>query len=116
MVTARISVDRDKRECSLTVKGHAGQADAGRDVVCAAVSILAFTTAQALKVMDEDGVFSGHPTLDLENGDAVISCRADDDTTFMNVLQTFFTIAMGYRLLAHNYPQYVETIIDGEDI
>ena len=116
MVTAKVSVDRDKRECSLTVEGHAGQADVGQDVVCAAVSILAFTTAQVLKIMDESGEFANHPTLDLENGDATISCCADDDTTFMNVLQTFFTIAMGYRLLAHNYPQYVEIIIDGEGI
>ena len=116
MVTAKISVDREKRECSLTVKGHARQAEAGQDVVCSAVSILAFTTAQVLKIMDESGEFTNHPTLELENGDATVSCCADDDTTFMNVLQTYFTIAMGYRLLAYNYPQYVEIIVDGEDI
>ena len=116
MISAKVSVDRDKRECSLTVKGHAGQADIGQDVVCASASILAFTAAQVLKTMYEGGEFMDHPTLDLDNGDATVSCCVDDDTTFMQVLQTFFTIAMGYRLLAHNYPQYVELTYDGEDI
>ena len=108
MITVNVSIDRDERECSLTVKGHAGQANVGQDIVCASASILAFTAAQVLKIMDESGEFAHHPTLDLENGDATVSCYADDDLTFMNVLQTFFTIAMGYKLLAHNYPQFVD--------
>ena len=116
MITVNVSIDRDKRECSLTVKGHAGQADIGKDIICASASILAFTAAQVLKIMDEEGgEFSQHPTLDLQNGDTAVSCCADDDTTFLQVAQTFFTIAMGYKLLAHNYPQYVEvTYSDGE--
>ncbi len=108
MITVNVSIDKDKRECSLMVKGHAGQADIGKDIICASASILAFTAAQVLKIMDEGGEFSQHPTLNLENGDATVSCCADDDTTFLQVTQTFFTIAMGYKLLAHNYPQYVE--------
>lgn len=116
MISVKVSIDRDKKACTLSVSGHAGQADRGQDVVCAAASILTYTVAQVLKTMDEGGEFMYHPILDLGDGYATVSCQADDDTTFMQVLQTFFTIAMGYRLLAHNYPQYVELNYDGEDI
>ena len=116
MITVNVSINRDKRECSLLVKGHAGQANIGQDIVCASASILAYTVAQVIKIMDESGELADHPTLDLDSGDATVSCRAKDDAIFMDILQTFYTIAIGYRLLAHNYPQFVDISIDGEDI
>ena len=116
MITVNVTIDRDKRECSLTVKGHAGQADIGKDIICASASILAFTAAQIVDAMRLNEELADQPTLDLGSGDTTISCRAKDDAIFMDLLQTFYTVAVGYKLLVHNHPQFVELTIDGEDI
>ena len=63
----RIRVTRKAGEIvSLVCQGHAGYAEEGRDIVCAAVSVLAFTCANALesvagvqpKVEEKDGFLS----------------------------------------------------------
>ena len=115
MITANISIDIDKRECSLLVKGHAGQAEIGNDIVCASASILTYTLAQIVLFADEDGELAETPTVDLKSGDATISFRSKNDEIFANMLPTIFTISVGYRLLAQEHPQYVKLIIDGRD-
>ena len=112
MIKVKYAYDRDKRECSLLVKGHAGQAEVGKDIVCASATILAYTIAQVVKAMDHHGDLVEPPTLDLEDGDATIVCRAEDDYLFSEMMQSFFVIWTGYQLLAHNYPQYVQLITD----
>ena len=113
MIKVKFTYGRDKRECSLTVEGHAGQAEIGKDLVCASASILAYTIAQIIKSMEHHGDLAEPPILDLEDGDATIVCRAKDDYLFSEIMQDFFVIRTGYALLAHNYPQFVE-FIDGE--
>lgn len=112
MIKVKYTYDRDKRECSLLVKGHAGYAEVGKDLVCASATILACTIAQVIKSMDRHGDLVESPTLDLERGDATIVCRANDDYIFSEMMQDFFVIWTGYQLLAHNYPQYVQLITD----
>jgi uncharacterized protein YsxB (DUF464 family) len=114
MIKVKYAYDKDKRECSLLVKGHAGQADIGQDIVCASASILAYTIAQVIKSMEHHGDLAEPPIIELESGDATIVCRAKDDYLFSEMMQDFFVIRTGYALLAHNYPQYVEIITDGE--
>ena len=108
MIKVKFSYDRDKRECSLTVNGHAGQAMIGEDIVCASASILAYTIAQVIKGMEHHGDLSEAPTIKLESGDATIVCRAKDDYLFSEMMQDFFVIRTGYTLLKHNYPLYVD--------
>ena len=115
MIKVTYAYDRDKRECSLTIKGHAGQAEIGQDIVCASATILAYTIAQTVKLMDEKGELAEPPILDLESGDATIVCRAKDDDLYAQMAQSFLTIKIGYLLLQHNYPQFVEIIDDKDD-
>ena len=112
MIKVKFAYDKDKRECSLLLKGHAGQAEVGKDIICSSASILAYTIAQVIKAMDHHGDLVEHPTLELENGNATIVCRAKDDYLFSEMMQNFFVIRTGYALLAHNYPQYVQLITD----
>ena len=112
MIKVKFAYDKDRQECSLLVKGHAGQADKGYDIVCASASILAYTIAQVIKSMDHHGDLVDSPTLDLNDGDATIVCRAEDDFIFSEMMQDFFVIRTGYAILAHNYPQYVQLITD----
>lgn len=111
MITATLLVDADKRECSLTVKGHAGQAPTGQDIVCSAASILAYTLAHCIKNMWELGSLEEHSIV-LDGGDASIECKCEDDEIFAEVFQTYSVIKVGFSLLARNYPQYVELITD----
>lgn len=114
MIRVEIKYRTDKREASLLVRGHAGQADVGQDIVCASASILAYTAAQIVEAMHHHGDFASPPTILLDSGNATILCKAKDDDIYAEVLHTFFVIQTGYRLLAHNYPQYVEIITDAE--
>ena len=108
MIKVKTTYDRDKRECSLCLKGHAEQAEIGKDIICSSATILAYTIAQVIKAMEHHGDLVEPPTIALESGDATIVCRAKDDYIFSEMMQSFFVIRTGYALLAHNYPQYVE--------
>lgn len=112
MIKITYSSGRDRRECSLWVKGHAGYAEVGKDIVCASASILAYTVAQEIKDMEARGQLAEPAFVEIENGDMAISCRAVDDDTYGEMLHTFYIANVGYRLLAHNYPDHVEFITD----
>ena len=48
MISVTISRDREKKIRLLSLSGHSGYADAGKDVVCAAVSAIAQTALMGL--------------------------------------------------------------------
>lgn len=59
------------RENGLTIDGHAGYAEKGKDIVCAAVSALAQGLVHSLSVLTDDEtsveVEDGHIKLEYEN-------------------------------------------------
>lgn len=70
MINVKIYKDKDKTISKFQISGHAGYAEKGFDIVCAAVSILAHTTLISLNkvckideddldyfIDDKDGVF-----------------------------------------------------------
>lgn len=104
-----LKVTFEKKEHKLTLKleGHAGQADIGKDIVCSACSILAYTLAQYVNEAERQGDLVSTPEVRLESGDAVISCEPSDEV--WQIMLAFYSFAeVGYHLLAQNYPQYVE--------
>lgn len=58
-------------ENSLTIEGHAGYAEKGKDIVCAAVSVLAQGLIHSLCALTEDEISvkveDGHIKLEFEN-------------------------------------------------
>lgn len=102
----------DKDTIIFTCEGHAGQAERGQDIVCASASILAYTLAQNIHFMRDKGKFKGNPRVILKDGNAYISCKPKK-VSMSEVLHTFFIVQVGYSLLAHNYPQYVELTMFG---
>lgn len=111
MITVHIKIDKDKRECSLSVKGHAGYADKGKDIVCSAASILAHTTAHCVEDMEHAGDLAEAPTIDMSEGECDIVLQTKPNAFEVSV-RFFYTINKGYALLAKCYPQYVEYIVD----
>lgn len=89
---------------SLRVKGHAGYAEHGQDIVCASASILAYTLASIVESFDDDGV---KPIIDLTSGDTTIACVCKDREDYVKVANAYHYTQIGYALLAQNYPQYV---------
>ncbi len=89
------------------IDGHAGQDDSGHDIVCSAASILAYTLAQTMRYVEDQEGLALNPIIQLNEGNAIILVRPKEEYEG-EVAQTFFTIEVGFSLLAQNYPQYVE--------
>ena len=106
MITASFHNNAELWEVSLTVKGHAGQAEVGKDIVCASASILAYTLAQIVHSLEHR--LEGEPIISLASGDTTISCRCKNYRTYVKVLNAFNFTQVGFTLLAQNYPQFVE--------
>ena len=51
MITAVFTKDQEGCISSFSISGHAGFADAGQDIVCAAVSALSFNTINAIETL-----------------------------------------------------------------
>lgn len=81
-----ISVIYSPAEGSLRLSGHAMQASRGRDIVCAAASILAYT---------------------LEAGGADSRETPEGALLITGQRPAVSLIAGGYKLLAENYPQNI---------
>ena len=113
MVRAEFFTNKESGSITLKLSGHAGQAEHGKDIVCAASSILAYTVAQALQFQYEDGCLKKKPHLKLEPGDTIIVAKPTPER-YEEALHTFFVAQVGYSLLARNYPQYVELSSFGE--
>lgn len=107
MITVNLTQDDEKKTLSLRLEGHAGQAEVGQDIVCASATILAYTVAQIVKVMEDHKELTRKPTIKLKKGDIEITCRCKTDISYAEALHTYFVAQVGYSLLAHNYPQYV---------
>jgi uncharacterized protein YsxB (DUF464 family) len=106
MVQAEFFTNKEAGSITMKLSGHAGQAKKGEDIVCAAASILAYTVAQALQFMYEQGDMRKKPHIKLAEGDTVIVAKPKPEV-YAEALHIFFVAQVGYHLLAHNYPKYV---------
>ena len=113
MVNAEFFTNKESGSITMKLSGHAQQDERGKDIVCAAASILAYTVAQALQFMYEQGELQKKPHIRLAEGDTIIVAKPKPET-YAEALHTFFVAQVGYHLLAHNYPQYVSLSSFGE--
>lgn len=111
MITAEFR--NDGKKITLRVKGHAEAAKEGEDIICASASMLAYTAAQTLQFLWAEGGLKRKPITEIEKGNARIVAIPNKDT-YAEALHTFFVVQVGFHLLAHNYPQYVEIVSFGE--
>ena len=107
MVKVRFDKSEDGKSLILTVKGHADQAEIGHDIVCASVSILTYTIAKVVEDLQNGGKLKKRPTIRLESGDAVVTCKPNK-AYFSEAFHAFSVVQTGYSLLHHSYPQFVD--------
>ena len=97
----RIVYRRD--EHSVRIRGHAGSGESGHDLVCAAVSILAYTLAAFVLKMEESGSAT-HSTAALRSGEAEIACTPTQEKSG-EITRVMDAVCEGFAILAEEFPE-----------
>ena len=100
----KVNIEKENGKYLLEMKGHCGYDIEGRDIVCAAASILCVTLCSLLE--DKQGMLEESPRIIVENGLSEIAFIPKE--RYADELAAVFeTVEKGLRLLADNYPDYV---------
>ena len=83
---------------TITVKGHAGYAPHGQDIVCASISALVQVFVASVEQLSSDTL-----KCEIGRGNAVISYKNLSEKS-RTLLDSFF---VGVKLIADSYPQHV---------
>ena len=113
MIKVQFITDKPGGSIILKLKGHAGFAEEGKDIVCAGATILAYTVAQTALFMYEDKALKKKPKIRLKPGDAEV-VMTPKKASYTEALHTYYVAQVGYRLLAKDYPEYVKLTTFGE--
>lgn len=101
-----VDIDNSFGSYKATIEGHAGYDDCGVDIVCSAVSILAYTLAETANRMHIEGKMCDPPAIVMDVGMSSITCFPDNRyTEEMDYAFRFFLT--GIELLAQSYPENV---------
>lgn len=86
----------------LSVTGHAGYAEIGKDIVCSAISVLSYSLLKYLhEAENENRVGILEETI--EEGNVTVVIEINDPT----VMEGIKAVTGGYELLSDNYPDYI---------
>lgn len=99
-----ITYKADAERHRMTIRGHAGYAEAGSDIVCAGVSSITCMLADFLWEKWH-GARRDEAQILLDDGDVTFDIPRDGTTD-----QAFEMALGGYDLIKNNYPQYVEIL------
>ena len=97
---------------SLSIRGHAGAAPAGEDLVCSAVSALAVTAAANANALKARGLTRQTLTR-LEPGLAQVICIPTVQGRGQ-VRQVMDAVCLGFAMLAAAFPEYVRYVNQAE--
>lgn len=104
-----ITVKKTENRYILHVEGHAGYAEYGKDIVCAAVSILTYTWINELELLKENGSVE-NVVFQEEDGKIKVGFEIDKNKSEDEqkaVLTAFETILTGFCTLEKNFSDYV---------
>ena len=107
MITAKFYQKPSHGSIHMKLQGHANAAPKGEDLVCASATMLAYTVAQAVKFLHEQGMLKKEPKISLREGSATIIATPTEDG-YAPVLHTFWVAQCGIHVLQRNYPQNVQ--------
>ncbi|HPU41136.1 MAG TPA: ribosomal-processing cysteine protease Prp [Acetivibrio clariflavus] len=108
MITVNIVRDKSGFIWQYIVDGHAGYDEAGKDIICAAVTAVAYTGINALMEL------AGIKSYGLENGYMICSVPTDISPELKKKVSIILeTVAVGFKQLELSYGDYV-TVLDEE--
>ena len=99
MITVTIYKEKGQYK-GFRCEGHAGYAQAGYDIVCAAVSVLTLNTVNSIEAFTEDG-FSG------EEKDGFVSCTLTGEVSEATQL-LMDSMVLGLTDIQENYDKYMQ--------
>ena len=98
----KITYTEGEESLCIRLEGHAGAGKWGKDIVCAAASILAYTAAASARQLYREGKLTSAPYVRLQPGDALLEMEICPETeNLMNVIRN------GYTMLSLRYPKFV---------
>jgi uncharacterized protein YsxB (DUF464 family) len=100
-----INITFKPKTLELEIKGHAKQDVKGKDIVCAAISTLFYTLAQA--ICDSERMLTKKPVIKEKDGEGKISCKPKKEFEG-NIARTYWTILVGFELVANEYKDYIK--------
>ena len=99
-VAQKICGDDDRLVLSLNVKGHANYAEAGKDIVCAAVSCLCISLANTMLATGVE-----KQCFRMDDGDFYMSAAITENKVYA---EGAFDLAVnGLQMIAEQYPHHV---------
>ena len=107
MTTVRVRRD-EKGVCGLRVYGHAGYAESGSDIVCAAASVLITTCANALETVA--GVTPLSKVSERRAAIEVLLPENLSDNQDHDARIILRTTLQGFEDIAAEYPQYLHIL------
>ena len=107
MVKVHFWQDEEKKSIHMKVKGHAGVAPKGADLVCASASMLVYTVAQAMMFYYEQGYLEEKPKIKMREGKASVSVVPKEEY-YAEALHSFWVAQCGAHVLSKNYPDHVK--------
>lgn len=99
-----IKVTFEAETMELTMEGHAGAAEKGKDIVCSAVSTLFYTLSYALA--ENGNAFEQVPEVEIRDGYGRIQCVPKEEYAGMIQL-IYWTVLIGLEKIAENNPKFV---------
>ncbi len=88
-------------------EGHAGYAEKGSDIVCAAVSMLVINTINAIELYTTDDC-----AVQVSEADAFISLRVRSVTQSRELQVLLKALALGLSQAAQDHPEYLTFTIE----
>lgn len=105
-----IEMKFNPEDMTMQVSGHAGQNVKGRDIVCAAVSVLFQALAEAL--FENRHLLKGDPVYRAEEGSGFLSCVPKPER-IKEVMAMYQVCLCGFSMLERAYGAYLKCDIAG---
>ena len=102
-----IQIQKDNAEYFLKMSGHCGYSEEGRDIVCAAASILCLSLVSLLE--NDESKLKEPPRIIVEKGLGEIAFHPKEEYS-KEFSGAFLAIETGLELLEKAYPEYVSII------
>lgn len=103
----KINIKRQGDSYEITLEGHAGFREAGKDIVCAGISTLAFTLINCLKNLKEREQVDDFSFI---QRDGMLNISFTGGSTELRT--TWETINIGFLMLEKNFSEFIS--ISGE--
>lgn len=107
MIQIRFSFREPEGGVRLTLRGHAGFAPKGRDLVCAGASTLVYTLAEALERMYIQGMLRKCPRMEIREGRADLEALPKPEYV-QEILLVFWVIEAGLHNLGMQFPGCIQ--------